>query len=131
MTTEMLLPRHFLSILSPKQDRFSFVGDMEWNVFSRLPQGSTREAVEANLHVIDANVRKAADPTGTIFTAENFPTMAYGHLISVRSGQLGATNGLKAIRMPLFAMEALGVLLFLLCTCNLILLFAGRIRSTI
>jgi putative ABC transport system permease protein len=127
MTTEMLLPRRFLSILSPKQDRFSFVGDMEWNVFSRLPQGSTREAVEANLHVIDANVLNAADPTRTIFTAENFPTMAYGHLISVSSGQLGATNGLKAIRMPLFAMEALGLLLFLLCTCNLILLFAGRI----
>lgn len=124
---EMLLPRSFLSVTNPGQNRFARSGYFEWDIFGRLPETTTLDAIEANLHVIEPQVLRAADPTRSIFTPENFPGLATGYLMTVRSAEFGASHEQKIIGRPLIAMELLGVVLFALCICNLILLVAGRI----
>lgn len=126
IATEVLLPRHFLDVLSPGQDRFSKNWYMEWDVYSRIPTGATLEKLQAGLKAADRQLREAADPSGEMFTEENFPGTGNGHLLSVGSGQLGHSYRLQAVRQPLLAMVVLAIVLFLFCVCNLVLLLAGR-----
>lgn len=125
VATEVLLPRHFLDVLSPGQDRFSKNWYMEWDVYSRISTGATLEKLQAALKAADHQLREAADPSGEMFTQENFPGTD-GHLLSVGSGQLGHSYRLQAVRQPLLAMVVLAIVLFLFCVCNLVLLLAGR-----
>lgn len=131
IAVEILLPQHFISVTSPKEDRFKEPGEMEWDVFGRLPQGSTPSSVTAMLHVIDAQVRKSADPTGGILTAENFPNLTGEHFLFAHTGELGGSYLLERLRMPLLAMESLTGILLFLCICNLVLLFVGRSKRQV
>jgi predicted permease len=124
--TEVLLPRHFLDVLSPGQDRFSKNWYMEWDVYGRVPRGTTLEKLQAALKTVDRQVREATDPSGQMFTKENFPGTGNGRLLSAASGQLGHSYRLQAVRQPLLAMLILAVVLFLFCVCNLVLLLVGR-----
>lgn len=126
IVAQVLLPRHFLSVSSPGQDRFANPGYMEWDVYGRLPQGATLASVKAILPAVDSQVRKEADPTGELFTDENFPGTGSGSLIFAASGELGHSYRLNAVRTPLLAMMGLAAVLFLFGACNLVLLFASR-----
>lgn len=70
---KILLPRHFLSVASPGQDRFGVAGDMEWDLFGRLQKGQAVAGVESILQTVEPQFRIAADPDGAILTEQTFP----------------------------------------------------------
>jgi predicted permease len=127
-SVEILLPRHFISVISPGEDRLANPGYFEWMVFGRLPNGTTIQVVQANLNAIETSFRQSADPGGAMFASPLFSSTAPGSLLNVRDGRLGAMLGMKALRFPLLAMKSLAFFVFLFCCCNLVLLFLGRAK---
>ena len=123
---QMLLPRHFLSVTGPGQDRFARAGNMEWEVFGRLQERESLDRIAALLHAVEPRVRKAADPDGDMLIPENFPGVAGPYLLSAHAGDLSPAYGLKSIRTPLFILHGLAGIILILCACNLIFLFVGR-----
>jgi predicted permease len=123
---QILLPRHFLSVASPGQDRFAVAGDMEWDLFGRLQKGETAAEVESILHTVEPRFRVAADPDGALLTETNFPGIRGRHLLFAHAGELSPACGLKAIQTPLLLMNGLAGIIVILSACNLIFLFAGH-----
>jgi len=103
-------------------------GYFEWMVFGRLPEGTSVQVIQANLSAIETSFRQSAYPGGEMFTSPLFSNTAPGSLLNVQDGRLGATLGMKALRVPLLAMELLAAFVFLFCCCNLVLLFVGRAK---
>ncbi len=123
---QILLPRHFLSVASPGQDRFAVAGDMEWDVYGRLQKGETVAGVESALHTVEPRFRIAADPDGALLTETNFPGISGRYLLFAHAGELSPACGLKAIQTPLLIMNGLAGIILILSACNLIFLFAGH-----
>lgn len=123
---DIVMPRHFMEVSSPRDDRFAKPGYFEWSAFGRLPPGTALADVQANLSAIEPSFRRLADPREQVYNAENFPDAPPGKLLIAQEGRLGTNLGMEKLRMPAFAIEGLGISLLLFCTCNLILLFAGR-----
>jgi hypothetical protein len=105
------------------RDRIESPNYQEWLVFSRLPAGISLQRVRANLQAIEPQVQKAADPSSNIFAIEGKP------LLSAQSGEAGSTNVVQMVRVGLLAMEALALTLYMVCCCNLFLLFKSRARQ--
>jgi putative ABC transport system permease protein len=123
---DILLPRHFQAVSSPEENRFAKPNYFEWLVFGRLPEGVSIQSVQADLKAIEPSFRRMADPKGEMYTGSLFSNTPPGSLLNVQDGRLGANFELKTLRTPLMEMEALAVIVFLFCCCNLSLLFVGR-----
>lgn len=123
---KILLPRHFLSVASPGQDRFGVAGDMEWDLFGRLQKGQAVAGVESILQTVEPQFRIAADPDGAILTETNFPGISGRYLLFARAGELSPASGLKAIQTPLLIMNGMAGIILILSACNLIFLLAGH-----
>lgn len=122
--SDILLPRRFDSILDPSEDRFSRLGYFEWSVFSRVPRGEELSTIQVKLHVVEPRVVQAADPNGKMLNSYLFPTLTEGRLIFARHGVRGFLP--DSVSQLLDMIDAFGVLLVLLCVCNLALLSGGR-----
>lgn len=123
---KIFLPSYFLSVLDPTQNEFLNPGDMEWQVFERIPEGSTLRQINAQLHAIDQRVINQADPQHRIYNRNNFPVLRKGWLISAVPGQYGVTFLQSHLRLPLRMIQFLGLALLLVGMCNVLLLFRGR-----
>jgi putative ABC transport system permease protein len=127
LPTGILLPRHFTEVDTPGRYGFDYPGILSWYVFGRLPNGTSIQNVQANLRVIEPTFRRQADPEGTVFSSTLFSNTASGALLRVQDGRHGATS-IKSSLLSLFIVEGLAGAVFLLCCCNLILLFLARAR---
>jgi len=127
LPTGILLPRHFTEVDTPGQYGFDYPGILSWYVFGRLPSGVSIQNVQANLRVIEPTFRRQADPEGTVFSSTTFSNTASGSLLRVQDGRHGATS-IKSSLLGLFIVEGLAGTVFLLCCCNLLLLFMARAR---
>ena len=125
-TVAVLLPRHFLDVLNPKEDRFAHPGFLEWQVFGRLQEGERIERVRSLLHLAEGRIRREADPTGQMLTGENFPGLSNGPLLSATPGDVTPSYSVRTASEPLSIMDGLAVALALLGVSNIILLFVGR-----
>jgi len=118
---QVILPLSFDPVIHAGE-RWMAAPNYQWlTVFGRLPNGIALDSVRANLQTIDANLRAAADPKG-----EYLPDPQHGPALVAQSGRLGKSQLESEYRRPLLALEGMGLALFTLCCCNLVLLFVGR-----
>lgn len=122
----VVLPRHFLAVISPKENRFAIPGYLEWEVFGRLQTGETLQHVQSILQLAEEHVRKAADPTGQMLTSDNFSGLASGHLLSATLGDVTPSYSVRTVKTPLSLMDSLAIALGMLGICNIVLLLVGR-----
>jgi len=124
VAVEWLLPAHFLSIVSPLQNRFLFPGDMEWEVFGQLPKDKTLAEVNAQLHTLEPQMRKAADPQNYIFSsllgAQN------QNILHAEVGSVTPSYGVDSLRRPTLFIQSIAATVLILALCTFTLIFASR-----